>query len=219
MNNCHFRTTVGADRGKRLQFWNDTLRDSIFELNFKAREPVFHAELIQHCVGPLRFSRLAISTGHSVSRSTQAIARSSISRFNLNYVLQGALTAEQHGRCCTVAAEELVLLDSREPYSVETVQRTRHISVHIPVEWLKHWLPDPEDCVARPIRRGMPWNATLAASLKDGYSIASAPQGLSGLCADQLGGAIALVFGPNRSRNTTHCRRWYRRIRDTLGKV
>lgn len=209
-------TTKGIDWGRRLQFWNETLCESIFELNFQARESVFHAELRQQRVGPLRLSRLNISTGHSVNRSAQAIARSSISRFNLNYVRRGALSINQQGRQCVIAVGDLVLLNSREPYSVSSTDRTRHISVHIPVEWLEHWLPEPEHCVARPIRRGSPWSATLAASLRDAYSLGDSPQGLSGLCAEQLGGAIALAFGPNRSRNSAHCRKLYFRIQDAL---
>jgi len=211
-----FYTTKGVDGGKRLEFWNETLRNSIFELSFEAQNESFDAELRQDSVGPLRLSRLAISTGHSVTRSASAIARSPISRFNLNYVQRGQLTVEQNRRTCTLKAGDSVLIDSREIYSVTSTAGTRHVSLHFPIEWLKRWLPDPEDCVARPIRRGMPWSAALAASLDDAHSYADAPQGLSGLCAEQLAGALALALGPVQSDNSTHCRKLFGRIHKTL---
>lgn len=216
MREQQFWTTAGVDQGKRLEFWNETLRESIFELNFEAPNAGFNAELRQHNLGPLRLSRVSISTGHKVTRSAAAIARSSTSKFNLNYVRRGELVTKQHGRTSTLRAGDCVLLDSREPYSVASTAGTRHVSLHIPVDWLKHWLPNPEDCVGRPIRRGMPWSGALAASLKDAHAFADAPQGLSSLCADQLAGAVALAFGPIRSGNSTHCRKLFTRLQKTL---
>lgn len=209
-------TTKGVERGKRLEFWNKTLRRSIFELDFKAQDESFNAELRQHSVGPLRLSRLAISTGHTVTRSEAAIARSEIARFNLNCVQSGELTTDQHGRKHTLRAGDAVLLDSREHYTVGSCARTRHVSLHFPVDWLKRWLPSPEDCVGRPIRHGMPWSAALAESLREAHLFADAPQGLSSLCADQLGGAVALAFGPVKSENSAHCQKLYRRVQETL---
>ncbi len=216
MVNQQYWTTKGVDQGRRLEFWNETLCQSIFELNFEARDVSFSAELRQHNLGPLRLSRLAISTGHTVTRSAAAIARSSISGFNLNYVQRGELTTEQRGRKSTLISGDSVLLDSRERYTVASSAGTRHVSLHFPLDWLKHWLPNPEDCVGRPIRRGMPWSAALGASLADAHSFADAPQGLSGLCADQLAGGLALAFGPVSNGNSTHCQKLYVRLQETL---
>lgn len=219
MQDQEFWTTQGVERGRRIEFWNETLRRSIFELRFEAQETSFDAELTQHSVGPLRLSRVVISTGHTVTRSSAAIARSAITRFNLNYVERGTLYAAQHGRECTLNGGDFVLLDSREQYSVASSDGTRHVSLHFPVEWLLRWLPNPEDCVGRPIRRGMPWSAALAASLVEAHSFADAPQGMSGLCADQLGGAVALAFGPVQSGNSAHCRKLYGRVQETLQEL
>jgi AraC-like DNA-binding protein len=216
MHNQQYWTTEGVARAKRVEFWNETLRNSIFELKFEARDALFDAQLRQHKVGPLRLSRLIISTGHTVTRSAAAIARSSISRFNLNYVQRGQLVAEQHRRKSVLSSGDFVLLDSRERYTVASSDGTRHVSLHFPVDWLKRWLPNPEDCVARPIRRGMPWSATLAAALKDANTFADETQGLSDLCAEQLTGALALAFGPVQSGNSTHCRKLYARLQKTL---
>ena len=215
----HIWTTSGVEQAKRLEYWNETLRDSIFELDFEAQDSSFDAELKQHDVGPLRLSQLAISTGHSVTRSLAAIARSEISRFNLNYVRRGELTVAQHRRLATLGAGDFVLLDSREHYTVASSAGTQHISLHFPVDWLKNWLPNPEDCVARPIRRGMPWTAALEASLKDAHLFADAPQGMSSLCADQLAGALALAYGPVQSENSTHCRKMYERLLKVLEEL
>jgi len=211
-----FCTTQGIDRHQRLKFWNETLRKSIFELRFDARDTSFDAELRQHSVGPLRLSRLAISTGHSVTRSAEAIARSPIARFNLNYVQRGELVVEQHRQRSVLNAGDLILLDSRARYTVTSSAGTRHVSLHFPVEWLQRWLPNPEECVAHPIRRGAPWSAALAASLMDAHAFAEAPQGLSNLCAEQLTGALALALGPVTPHKSAHCHKLYALLQKTL---
>ncbi|MDH4124719.1 MAG: AraC family transcriptional regulator [Gammaproteobacteria bacterium] len=216
MRNQQCWTTAGVDGGKRLEFWNETLRNSIFELKFEARESLFDAQLKQHSLGPLRLSRLDISTGHTVTRSEAAIARSPVARINLNYVQRGQLVAEQHRRTCVLTSGDFVLLDSRECYTVASRAETRHVSLQFPVEWLERWLPSPQDCVARPIRRGTPWSATLAATLRDAHSYADEIDGMSDLCAEQLTGALALAIGRDQSGNSTHCRRIYARLQKTL---
>jgi len=50
----------------------------------------------------------------------------------------------------------------------------------------------------------------------DAHLFADAPQGMSGLCADQLAGALALACGPVKSENSSHCRKLYVQLLEVL---
>jgi AraC family transcriptional regulator, positive regulator of tynA and feaB len=192
----HYWTTDHVDALGRVDFWNSALRESMYELHFEASDSLFDAELRQHKVGPLTLCHVAVTSGHTVTRSRSDIARSGVSRFHLNYVQRGTFSVAQAGRQVTLEAGECVLLDSREPYRVESTERTAHICVHLPLDWLQNWLPHPGDYLVRPIRRGVPWSNALAASLNDAHLIADNSYSLHRLCADQLAGALALALGP-----------------------
>lgn len=214
-----YRTTGQSDFAARLEYWNAALRESIFELEFEAGDPSFEGELRQHSLGPLRLSEVAINTGHAVTRSRRAISRSQVSRFNLNYIKSGEFTVAHAGQQVTLTSGDFILLDSREPYRVASTRETVHLCLHFPVEWLRHWLPHPEECVARPIRSGMRWTAALAASMTDAHLFADTPDGMTGLCADQIAGALALAIGPARNNKTSHCRKMYGRLREVLSEM
>jgi AraC family transcriptional regulator, positive regulator of tynA and feaB len=214
-----YQTTGQVNFETRLEYWSAALRESIYELQFEARDSSFEGELRQHSLGPLRLSEVAINTGHAVTRSRRAISRSQISRFNLNYVKSGEFTVAQGGQEVTLTSGDFILLDSRRPYRVASSEKTVHLCLHFPIEWLRHWLPYPEEFVARPIRHGMRWTAALAASLNDAHLFADTPDGMTGLCADQIAGALALVMGPARSAKIAHCRKLYVRLQEVLAEM
>lgn len=218
LNKCYW-TTREVDAKSRVQYWNAVLLKSINELQFEACEGAFKAELRQHKVGPLKLNSVAVNTGHIITRSNKAISRSRIAGFHLNYVKEGEFTVAQAGREVTLSPGECSLIDSRQPYRVASSERTRHICLHLPVDWLQSWLPHPSEYVARPIKHGMPWSDALVASLNDAHLIADMPGGMHGLCADQLAGALALVLGPSRSKSTPHCRKVYLRLMQILTEM
>jgi AraC family transcriptional regulator, positive regulator of tynA and feaB len=213
-----YRTTEQVDFSERLEYWNAALRESIFELDFEARDASFEGELRQHSLGPLRLSEVVINTGHAVTRSRRAISRSHMSRFNLNYIKSGEFTVSHAGQEVTLTSGDFILLDSRQPYRVASCARSVHTCLHFPTDWLLHWLPHPEQSVARPIRSGMRWTAALAASLDDAHLFSNTPDGMTGLCADQMAGALALALGPARNTNTNHCA-MYGRLREALTEM
>ncbi|HEX7063205.1 MAG TPA: helix-turn-helix domain-containing protein [Woeseiaceae bacterium] len=219
MLESHYWTTDHVDSRARLDFWNSALRESMYELHFEARDSRFEAELRQHKVGPLTLSHVAVTSGHTVTRSRTDIARSAVSRFHLNYVQSGIFTVAQRGKQVTLAPGECVLLDSREPYRVESTERTAHICVHLPLDWLQNWIPHPEHHLVRPVRRGVPWSTALAASLNDAHLIADTSHSLHRLCADQLAGALALALGPAADCGVAGNRKIYDRVIETIAEM
>lgn len=213
-------TTGGIDPAARVQFWNAVLLESINELDFEADDAEFEAELEQHTVGPLKLNSVTINTGHTVTRSCKGISRSrNTPGFHLNYVKEGSFTVVQGRREATLVAGECILIDARQPYRVFSSERTKHICLHLPVDWLQSWLPHPTEFVVRPIKRGMPWSGALVASLNDARLIADMPDGLHHLCADQLAGALALALGPCQGESTAHGRKIYMRLMEVLTEM
>ena len=211
-------TTAQADTPDLVGFWRRAICEAIFELDFDAPGDALDASLSQYQLGAVRLSSVSIGSAHQVVRSREAIARNNLPHFNLNYVRKGRWAVEHCGREIELQAGELVLFDNRQPYSVRS-DGADHIAVHLPVEWLRCWIPNPDDAVARPIRLGMPWRAALAASLDDAPLIADGMPGTDDLCAEQIAGALALALGPTRTRNTSHTRLIFLRIQRAIREM
>ncbi|QJU59283.1 AraC family transcriptional regulator [Sphingomonas sp. AP4-R1] len=215
MLEARFWSTEGA-QGDRVDYWRNAICEAIFELDFDSTASAMDARLSQFEIGAVKLSTVSISAAHEVIRSREAIARNNLPRFNLNYIRRGSWTVEHCGHDIALSPGELVLLDNRQPYRVRSSEGADHVCVHLPIEWLRCWIPQPEDAVARPIRIGTPWRAVLAAALDDAPLIADAAPGNDNLCADQIAGALALAVGPARSMNTTHTRLIYLRIQRAM---
>lgn len=209
-------TTAQADTADHVSYWRKVICEAIFELEFDAPARGLDASLSQYEIGAVKLSSVSIGSAHEVIRSREAISRNVQPRFNLNYIRRGSWRVEHCGREIDLCAGELILLDNRQPYSVKAVHGADHISVHLPVEWLRCWIPNPDEAVARPIRLGTPWRAALAASLDDAPLLADMPPGTNDLCAEQIAGALALALGPSRTQNTSHTRLIFLRIQRAM---
>jgi AraC-like DNA-binding protein len=205
-------STDEADAGDRVGYWRRAIREAMFQLDFETPADALDARLSQYEFGAVKLSSVSINTAHEVTRTRAAIARNSVPRFNLNYIRRGSWIVEHCGREITLGTGELILLDPREPYRVSAAAGTEHFCVHLPIDWLRCWIPNPEAAVAEPIRLGAPWRGALAAALDDAPMLGDAVPGGYDLCAAQIAGALALALGPTRSQNTSHTRLIYLRI-------
>ncbi len=219
MPHTGFWSTDSARVSNRIDYWREAICQAIFELDFQASSTLLDAHLQRYEVGTVKLSEVSISTAHEVVRSRTAASRGDSPLFNLNYIRRGRWTVEHYGRRVELQAGELILLDSRQPYRVTATSGTDHICAHLPIDWLRCWIPDPEEAIARPISLGTPWRAALASSLDDAAAIASNTPGATDLCAQQIAGALALALGPARSMNTSHTRLIMLRILRTIGAM
>jgi len=219
MSESRFWSTAEAHGRNRVEYWQQAICEAIFELAFNAPADGLEATLTQYGIGAIKLSAVSISTGHEIIRSREAISRSSVARFNLNYLRKGRFLISHYGREIALEPGELILLDNREPYRVMSSDMTEHYSVHLPIDWLRTWLPCPEDAVAQPIRPDCAWRPVLVASLESVPLVTDDLPGTHELCADQIGGALAMALGPVRTRNTAHTRRLLLRFRQVLADM
>ncbi len=205
-------STTASAGANRIGYWRDAICEAIFELDFASSDCAMQAQLRQHDLGVLKLSDVSISSAHQVIRSRQAVARDRNPRFNLNFIRKGKWLVEHYGRQVQVNAGDLVLLDNRQPYSVTAQEGTTHVAAHLPIEWLRCWLPSPEDAVARPILVGDPWYATLTTTLSEAMMVSPDEAVTRSMCSQQIGGALALSLGRVARGQTSHTRAIYLRI-------
>jgi AraC-like DNA-binding protein len=205
-------STDHVQSGDRVGYWRQAIREAMFQLDFEAPAKPLDARISQYDLGALMLSSVSINTAHQVTRTHAGIARNKVPRFNLNYIRSGSWKVEHCGREIALQTGEIILLDPRQPYRVSASAGTEHLCLHLPIEWLRCWIPDPESAVARPIKLGSPWRAALAATLDETPMLSETAPGASDLCAAQIAGALALALGPSASQNTSHTRLIFLRI-------
>ncbi len=196
----------------RVGYWQEAICEAIFELDFTSADSEIRAQLCQYDLGALKLSDVSISSAHRVSRSNRAVARDRTPRFNLNFVRQGSWQVAHYGQEVCLNAGDLVLLDNRQPYTVTAAEGSLHTAVHLPIDWVRRWISRPEDAVAKPIRRGDPWYATLTTTLDESISLGCEDETTRMICVQQIGGALALALGRSAGRSSSHTQGIYRRI-------
>ena len=209
-------STAARPRGNCVDYWREAICEAIFELDFQSSDHGVAARLSQHDLGVLKVSDVAIGSAHQVVRSPQAAARDKTGRFNLNFVREGRWLVRHYGRELEVGAGELVLLDNRQSYSVTAQEGTTHFSAHLPIDWLRCWLPAPESAVATPIRAGTPWHSMLTSTLQEIMQIRPDETAVRAICVQQMGGALALSLGGLASLPAGSGQGIFRRIVGTI---
>jgi AraC-like DNA-binding protein len=209
-------STGDAPPGKTLSYWIEAICEAFLEMKAASPRPAeFAARLVQRPFGPIDLN-FADATVQEVWRTRQAVARSHKQNFYLLFMREGSLRIRQRGREAVIASGDCALVDSREPYSFSFPETHRCLSLQIPQNWLRLWLPSSEDAVAIPLSVYSPWGRTLASAIsnlaKADLDTLALP---NGVIADQLGAMLALAAGCG-APCTTHRQAMLRRIHETL---
>ena len=160
----HSWSTQDVDQRSALAYWVETVCDRFLELDIQASaRQRFSARLDQVQLGPSTLSFLDADS-QRVRRTAARIARTRYPGFILLQLRAGQLALRQHGQEVQLRSGECVLINGSEPYDVECPQATSAAALQMPEEWLKHWLPRPQDCTARSIC-GNDWGAALCAAV------------------------------------------------------
>lgn len=189
-------STADVDPKRALAYWVDTVCESFLEIDIDSPEREhFHAQLEESPFGPADL--YLIEAGPQTVRRTPArISRTRYAAYFLLQLREGQLRFRQHGRECDVHTGDCVLVDCQAPYLLDCLPTTRTLALRLPQEWLKNWLPAPEDFAARPFRSGAGWGAALSAALANldvrGTEELALP---AGVVAEQITALLALAAG------------------------
>jgi len=212
-------STGEAPPGKALNYWIEAICEAFLEMKADSPSPEnFSARITQHPFGTIDLN-FADTTSQEVWRTPQAIGSSSKRAYYLLYMREGRLNARQRGREAATLPGDCVLIDSMEPYSFSFPETNRCLSVQMPHDWLRSWIPEPEKILARAFSATSPWGRTLASAVGNLAECDLDDLALPrSVVADQLGALLALVGGRTPAGATTHRQALLRRIRRSLGE-
>lgn len=189
-------STAEARPGEALAYWIDAICEAFLEMKADSPDrPHFAASIAQYPLGPIDLN-FANTTSQEVWRTPHAIAGSRKHTFYLLFIREGHLVARQRGREAVVAPGDCTLIDGMEPYSFSFPETNRCLSVQMPAEWLRNWMPAPDKITAASFANNPGWGRTLASAAAN---LASCDLDALALphaaIADQLGALLALASG------------------------
>ncbi len=179
-----------------LAYWRDSVCHAILELGVEApADESFQAHLEQSPLGPATVNFVE-ATAQSVARTRGAISRSRAAVFHLLHLRAGQFELQDAERSIVLHAGDCVLVDSTEPHTARCPVSTRCLIVQFPRDWLRGWLPAPEEIVDRVLRPQTGWSSALAAALAslrpDTLDALALPRGS---VAEQIAALLALSAG------------------------
>jgi len=157
-------STDGVDQHRALAFWVDTVCDRFLELEIDT--PVrgnFRACLDQFDFGPATLSFVG-AAGQRIRRTPAKISRTRYPTFFLLQFRVGHGLLRQRGREMRAHAGECVLINGTEPYELDCPQATSAAILRMPEDWLRRWLPNPEDATPMVFTQG-DWSTALCAAM------------------------------------------------------
>lgn len=190
-------TTTSVNTDRAFAFWVDTVCSELVELEVKTdRKRDFQASMLQKALGCVSLNFIDTRAPQDAWRTRESIRRTREPRFDLLYVRTGTLHFEHYGRSFIVGDNQCVLIDSTETYHFTTPEVSTSTSMQIPQKWLRSWIANPEEGVARVFTRDCPWGNTLIAML-DALTPETTRQLVLAdeVVAEQVASLLALAIG------------------------
>ncbi|MBX5462711.1 MAG: helix-turn-helix domain-containing protein [Steroidobacteraceae bacterium] len=209
----HRWSTADVEPRRALTYWTEQVFEARLEIDSPAR-PCFSGQLEFAQFGPAGL--FIIEADAQIVRRTHALTvRKQVPGYLLVHMRSGQLQFAQYGRKACVAAGDCALVDLAAPFEME-MTRTRSISMFFKHEWLRNWIPAPQNIAARVLDSRSGWGAALAAALASLETAHEEPLALpEGTVAEQIAALLALAAGPT-GQPMTATRKLFNRIQRTI---
>ena len=210
-------STEHLQPGKALSYWRDVICENLLQMHIRSsQESAFFGHIEKHSLGPITANFISVSE-QRVWRDRTAACSAKDHLFHLIHVRQGVQLIEQYGRSLKVEAGDCLLIDCLAGFEFDFPQGVEALVLEIQGDWLRGWLPAPEDAAARLIDGRSGWGATLASALSN---VTPTTVGASGLppavVAEQIVSLLALAATHHEPSPTTHKRALLRRVTETI---
>lgn len=211
-------STAHLQPGKAFAYWRDVICENLLQMHLQtSHEQAFFGHIEKHAFGPIQANFISVSQ-QKVWRERTAACNAKDHLFHLIHVRKGVQLVEHYGRSLTVQAGDCVLVDCLAGFEFDFPRGVEALVLEIPRDWLRGWLPVPEDAAARLIDGRSGWGGTLASALGN---VTTSTVGSSGLpptvVAEQIVSLLALAAaGDETSRATSHKRALLRRVTETI---
>lgn len=197
-------STLSAPEHEQLAVWREIVAEAFVPVSIERDgDGPFPSTVRSRDVGTLRLAHV-VSAPHRVARTAAMIERRDGHAFYLNLPLSPGASAMQGGRLAELAAGDLVLIDSTQPFTLAFAEPFEQLSLSVPRETLAATLPAPDDVTAIriPGDRGVGAVAAGAVIALAG-SVATIDLDAGQALAQQLIGLIALALAGVRADGTS----------------
>lgn len=144
-------STVGLDARRKLEYWNDTIRDTFTPNVSDPRDPRnFIGSVTRTKVGEFRVAEVYSDAQH-VRHSRALVARTRTAMFFLHMQLEGESVNRQDGREAHLKPGDFTLCDTTRPYEILFDKPNRMFVLGIPDTLMRRHLACPESVVAIPM--------------------------------------------------------------------
>jgi AraC family transcriptional regulator, positive regulator of tynA and feaB len=203
--------------GKALSYWREVICENLLQMHIQSsQQQAFFGHIKKQALGPIKVNFISVSE-QKVWRERSVGCHAKDHLFHLIHVRNGVQLAEQYGRRLKVEAGDCLLIDCLAGFEFNFPQGVEALVLEIPKDWLRGWLPAPEDAAARLIDGRSGWGATLASALNN---LTPETVGASGLpatvVAEQIGSLLGLAAAHDDPSPTTHKRALVRRVTETI---
>ena len=210
-------STENLQPGKALSYWREVICENLLQMHIQSsQERDFFGHIEKHGFGPMKANFISV-TEQKVWRERTAPCNAKDHLFHLIHLRKGVQLIEQYGRSLTVEAGDCLLIDCLAGFEFDFPQGVEALVLEIRRDWLRGWLPAPEDAAARLIDGRAGWGATLASALGN---VTPTTVGASGLpptvVAEQIVSLLALAAGHHDQSPTTHKRALLRRVTEMI---
>jgi len=210
-------STAHLHPGKALAYWRDVICENLLQMHIQSsHEHAFFGHIGKHTFGPIQANFIAVCE-QKVWRERTAACNAKDHLFHLIHVRRGVQLVEQYGRSVKVGAGDCLLVDCLAGFEFDFPEGVEALVLEIRRDWLRGWLPAPEDAAARLIDGQRGWGATLSSALSN---ITPATVGDAGLppaaVAEQIVSLLALAAAHEELSTTTHKRALLRRVAETI---
>jgi AraC-like DNA-binding protein len=210
-------STGQSQHGKALSYWKDVICGNLLSMQIASdHESEFFGHMAKHPFGPLKANFISVSE-QRIRHARPSTRGSQDELFHLIHVRKGVQFVEQHGRSCKVESGNCLLVDCLAAFDFQFPEGVEALVLEIRRDWLRGWLPAPEDATVRLIDGKSGWGATLVSTLGN-----LTPSTINSLAPYQTAIAeqIALMFALAGARDapcvSTHKRALLRRLSETL---
>jgi AraC family transcriptional regulator, positive regulator of tynA and feaB len=191
-------STADVDPRRALAYWIETICQSFLEIDIdSSTRNGFRARLDQVEFGPATLNIVEADV-QTVRRTRAHIARSNFDTFFLLQLRSGRAQLSQYGRESQLEIGDCVLIDCKEPYDIDCSPATRSVALRFRQDWLKTWIPCPENVCGHKFASGAGWGAALSTALANldagGADRLALPKGV---VAEHIAVLLALAAGPN----------------------
>jgi AraC-like DNA-binding protein len=210
-------STEHLQPGRALSYWRDVICENLLQMHIQSsQENTFFGHIEKHAFGPIKANFISVSE-QKVWRERTAACNAKDHLFHLIHVRKGVQLIEQYGRSLKVEAGNCLLIDCVAGFEFDFPQGVEALVLEIRRDWLKGWLPAPEDAAARLIDGHRGWGATLASAL---CNVTPATVGASGLppmvIAEQIVSLLALAAAREEPAPSSHKQALLRRVTETV---